>query len=103
MQTVVGQGEVLQRGSIEEFIRESPVETVVANVEHSEHVAITKPTGDIATELIVRKVKHRKGRQTDAERRRYPSVKSVVARIESNQIPRFLPCGGWKFFCKQVA
>ncbi|TVU33425.1 hypothetical protein EJB05_25242, partial [Eragrostis curvula] len=46
-----------QRGGIEEFIRQSSREFVVANLEHFEHGAIAKPSGDAATELIVGKVK----------------------------------------------
>ncbi|WVZ77871.1 hypothetical protein U9M48_025675 [Paspalum notatum var. saurae] len=42
---------IFQRGSIEEFLRESPTEVVVANLEYSEHRAIAKARRDTATEF----------------------------------------------------
>jgi len=41
IQAIVGKREVLQRGSVEEFIRESPTESVVTSPEYSELRAVT--------------------------------------------------------------
>jgi hypothetical protein len=68
--------------SKKELIWKCSTEVVLAAPEHCQHGAITKPCGDVATELVETELKHNKGWRAIAEISWYRPIKAVITGIE---------------------
>jgi hypothetical protein len=55
-QATLGKRQLLQRGSIEQLVRDFAADVVVANLEHSECRAFAYTAGDAAREQVVGKI-----------------------------------------------